>query len=72
MVVHGSILTMMLEAMFSWVTCPVCGNQMLVTAVRVYNDPELAAEECSGCGALIQVSRDPATGEIKTEMVKEN
>ena len=63
----------MLEAMFSWVTCPVCGEGILTMGVRVNPDhPEISAEECSKCGALVQVSRNPASGELVAKMRNEN
>lgn len=64
---------MALFASFTGLPCPGCG--LMVMASGIYhdvNEPRLDVTKCAGCGAELQVSTDPKTGEMRVEGVKKN
>jgi hypothetical protein len=64
---------MSLFASFTGLPCPECGLPIMVSGIYYdKGEPELGVTACEYCKSELQVSKDPATGEIRTERVKRN
>jgi len=62
-----------LFASFSIVPCQECGATILARGIyHSQAEPKLDTTRCEQCQAELQVSKDPATGEVKAERVKKN
>lgn len=64
---------MSLFASFSGLPCPECGLPIMVSGLYCDKDePVPGVTTCGYCQAELQVSKDPASGEIRAERVKKN
>ena len=64
---------MALFASFTGLPCPECGLPIMVSGIYYDKDePELGVTTCDYCQAEVQVSKDPASGEVRAERAKKN
>jgi hypothetical protein len=64
---------MALFASFSIVSCPKCGVTILARGIyHSQTGPKLDTTKCEHCKTELQVSKDPATGEIRAERVNKS
>jgi transcription elongation factor Elf1 len=61
---------MSIMASFSGFPCPECGQMIMSSEIKGTNEPSLAVTTCGWCGAEIQVTTDPASGEMRAEKKK--
>lgn len=60
-----------LFAAFSIHHCPRCGEPVVVTGMKLGNEPDLFEAKCEHCRARLQARRDPATGALVIEPLVE-
>ena len=61
---------MSIMAMFQGFKCPECGQMIMASEIKGLHEPSLAFTTCGWCGAEIQVTTDPASGEMRAEKKK--
>ena len=57
-------------ASFSGFKCPECGQMIMASEIKGLHEPSLAMTTCQWCDTEIQVTTDPASGEVRLEKKK--
>jgi uncharacterized Zn finger protein len=55
-----------------YVRCPACDDPVLPNSISQPGVQDLPLAKCKACGRLIQITKDPETGQQTVELADEN